>query len=1110
TAGTVQLGDANSGAITVSSAITHPNDLALTTGAGVTFNNVVTLAMDKSLTANAVGTINLPNANADLSATGSGAISLTTARDFAMFTASGWSIKTQDGDITLNANQQASRTAGDFYGLQANGGLIEATGGGAIVINARGCIGGVSNAGVAIDPNTTVRTNTGSITMVGVGAIDGGAGNQDNGLQVHNGSTVESTGGGSIDLTGTAGTFGVGIRVLFNGVVRTTGAGAITLTGTGGGSVPAIAANNINYGVSVDLGTNASGNAVSNSGNGTITINATAGNNREAFFTGRGGTNRIGFDGTNAYSGDIIINADSMSIDDATIETTGSVTLNQKTNGTLINLGGADVLTSNPLTLGLTDAELDQITAGTLNIGDSNSGTITVSADITRAANTNVNLTTGSGNNIAFGAFSLNAGSGGDVTLTTSGSGAITTSNNSGTDLTADDVTLTAGSNGIGSTTNFLRLAATTIAATTSGNGSINLVEADSVNIGANDLDAGSGTITLGGGTFLTTATGSLLSAVTVQSGATLGGSGTVGDSVTINDGGSLAPGSSTAKLTVDGNVTFADGSRFDAEINGLTAGTQYDQLIVTGASRTVNLGNARLGLSGSFVPEPGDAFTLVELVDASSTLSGTFLDLAEGQLVTVGGTSSQISYAGNDAVLSTRFLIGNRVFEDRNGNGLHDPGEPGVADVTVRLLDAVGTTTLATTTTSADGTYAFRPASLGTYTVEFVKPAGFNFTSPNQGTDTRIDSNADPTTGRASVTLSSANQLDVTIDAGLSVETTLAAISDTVFRDDNSNGVQDSGEPGLPDVTVRLLNSALATINTDTTDANGHYDFQGLLAGTYFVEFDLLAGFEFSAKDQGGDDARDSDANPSTGRTDAIALTAQQKRIDVDAGMQRRSDLGAIGDRVWRDLNANGIQDAGEPGLNGVAVELTDSASQTTRQTTASGGRYLFEGLSAGTYDVRVVAPAGLEFTVQDAGINDAADSDVSPSTGRVSVTLATNENILTVDAGLKPIPSTSTIGGEVWQDVNANGLRDRFEIGLGNVTVTLLDSTGSEQRGTTTTLADGTYRFGSLPAATYVVRFTPAGGLIFTTKDAGTDDSIDSDAELDNGEAIVTVAAD
>ncbi len=72
----------------------------------------------------------------------------------------------------------------------------------------------------------------------------------------------------------------------------------------------------------------------------------------------------------------------------------GTVTLRQRTNGTLINLGGNDVLTAARSPSGLTDAELDTITAGTIQIGDTNSGTLTVSALISRATATNLSLTT--------------------------------------------------------------------------------------------------------------------------------------------------------------------------------------------------------------------------------------------------------------------------------------------------------------------------------------------------------------------------------------------------------------------------------------------------------------------------------------------------------------------------------------------------------------------------------------------------------------------------------------------------------------------------------------------------------------------------------------------
>ena len=353
--------------------------------------------------------------NTHLIASGTGSITFKASRTVdlnAGYLAGNAGLQTVNGDITLEANQQSVQTGGNFFGVNAtpasaNGVLIQATGTGNIAIKGRGAAGGTDPSGLAgiTLVNTTVRVNTGSITMVGVGGDN--LSDQNNGVQVHTGALVESTNGGSITITGTGGSGalprGMGVRVLLGGIVRNTGAGTITLNGTGGTAPLGV----INYGVSIDNSA-----LVTSTGSGQITINATAGPNGNprvpAFFVS-GGANRVGFDGVNTYSGNIIINADSMGIANALIQTTATTTLRQKTTGTLINLGGADVLTGSPLTLGLTDAELDQVTAGTVQIGGANSGAITVSAVIsplnykTLAFGNNVNFA-------ATGGFSADVG----------------------------------------------------------------------------------------------------------------------------------------------------------------------------------------------------------------------------------------------------------------------------------------------------------------------------------------------------------------------------------------------------------------------------------------------------------------------------------------------------------------------------------------------------------------------------------------------------------------------------------------------------------------------------------------------------------------------------
>ena len=57
-----------------------------------------------------------------------------------------------------------------------------------------------------------------------------------------------------------------------------------------------------------------------------------------------------------------------------------------------------------------------------------------------------------------------------------------------------------------------------------------------------------------------------------------------------------------------------------------------------------------------------------------------------------------------------------------------------------------------------------------------------------------------------------------------------------------------------------------------------------------------------------------------------------------------------SIGDFVWDDLNANGVRDAGEPGIDGVTANLLNSVgAKIATTTTASGGMYLFSNLVPG-----------------------------------------------------------------------------------------------------------------------------------------------------------------
>lgn len=100
-----------------------------------------------------------------------------------------------------------------------------------------------------------------------------------------------------------------------------------------------------------------------------------------------------------------------------------------------------------------------------------------------------------------------------------------------------------------------------------------------------------------------------------------------------------------------------------------------------------------------------------------------------------------------------------------------------------------------------------------------------------------------------------------------------------------------------------------------------------------------------------------------------------------------------------------------------------------------------------------------------------------------------------------IKPVdPKNSSIGDRLWIDTNGNGVQDGSEIGLGGVTVQLLDVAGTVLA-TTTSAADGSYLFTGLAAGVYQLQFGSKDGYGFTGKDLGSSDVVDSDANIATG---------
>ncbi|MEM8998410.1 MAG: SdrD B-like domain-containing protein, partial [Acidobacteriota bacterium] len=223
---------------------------------------------------------------------------------------------------------------------------------------------------------------------------------------------------------------------------------------------------------------------------------------------------------------------------------------------------------------------------------------------------------------------------------------------------------------------------------------------------------------------------------------------------------------------------------------------------------------------------------------------------------------------------------LGGSVWLD-DGNGVRDGGEPGVADVTVRLYRSDGAL-LASTLSGPAGAYAFAPGP-GSYYLEVVAPAGMAFAPRDQGADDGADSDVNVGSGTTSPVALGAGEIVTDLDAGLEP----AVIGDRVWLDSNGDGRQQPLEVGFGGAAVRLLDAAGQEVAATVTDGQGLYGFAGVASGSYRVEVALPADAVFSARGVGADDRVDSDVDPETGLGELFDYAAGGALRSLDAGLR-------------------------------------------------------------------------------------------------------------------------------------------------------------------------------------------------------------------------------
>ena len=333
------------------------------------------------------------------------------------------------------------------------------------------------------------------------------------------------------------------------------------------------------------------------------------------------------------------------------------------------------------------------------------------------------------------------------------------------------------------------------------------------------------------------------------------------------------------------------------------------------------------------FATLPAGTYSLTQAPPAGFTQTQP---ASGGYTITLAAGGSSLNNIFGDFLGTLNGTLSGFVFNDLNGNGVRDPGEPGMAGVTVGRAPQISplcTAPLcATVITDADGSFRFDAVPFGTYVLSEIVPAGFSQTAP-------------PPPGTITATLDVAHPNIPDLLFGNQALASSLKIFGSVFVDTNGNGVQDAGEGPQAGVTVTLAGSGQTL--TTTTAADGTYLFDGLSAGTYTISETPPTGFTQTAP-----------APPGT--FTVTGAGGDQKGPYVFGNEPGIQGTGSISGDKYIDFNTNGILDGLDYPIAGIVFVLTDSGGQQRTATSDANGKYSFQNLPAGTYDLKEVLPPG------------------------------------------------------------------------------------------------------------------------------------------------------
>ncbi|WP_155848601.1 SdrD B-like domain-containing protein [Arthrobacter sp. 35W] len=523
-------------------------------------------------------------------------------------------------------------------------------------------------------------------------------------------------------------------------------------------------------------------------------------------------------------------------------------------------------------------------------------------------------------------------------------------------------------------------------------------------------------------------------------------------------------------------------------------------------------------------VPAAGKSYKVSIDRDASAVVLAQYIPTLanqggrEGDSSTWTASSQGLAKDGDhDPTLDFGFVVpmvsvGDYVWFDADRDGLQGSGEKGIPGVVLTLAgpdgkpvtDINGNPVGPVATTTA-GLYTFEKLPVlkdgQSYTVSIDRKTSEEVLAAYVPTkETTGNRGSDSSTWTASSQgLASDGDRDPSLDFGFVVP--MVSVGDYVWFDADRDGLQGSGEKGIPGVVLTLAGpdgKPVTDINGNpvgpvATDVDGKYIFANLPVLTdgqhYTVSIDAeasktaLTPYLPTTAGAGGDRGKDS----STGSAESTVPLLSNGSHDptLDFGFVLKPKV-SVGDYVWVDEDRDGLQSKGEPGIEGVVLELVGPTGNPVTNiygrtvgavATDEHGKYTFNDLpvlTAGqSYTVKIVKAASAEALAPYVPTKETAGhrgDDSSTWTASSQDLVNDGDRDPTLDFGFV-VPMVS-LGDYVWNDIDRDGSQGKGEPGIEGVVLTLVGPDGKDVTDVfgdpvlpTTTDGDGWYVFENLP---------------------------------------------